>query len=1027
MSLFFIISQESYGQSKALLFQHITTETGLPSNTIYDIIQDNVGYIWIASEAGLIRYDGNRFKTYNGKTSNLIGEGVLTIYEDGKNELWIGNEKGISKFNKSTELFENFSIDDSSFNVSAIYEDKKNRLWIGTSQGVFLFDRKAKKIIANWTNFPLKKELDLNHVNSIYQDSKNRIWISTENGVFLIFMESNHEVKNIMHFINDPNNDASLKNNRINAVKEDNNGSIWLATRKGLCKLSSKIEANSEEVTFIKIQNPYNEDVEYFDMIYSVTVDDKNGLWFGYLGGVYYLESDSAILENVDVITENSLLKHNYSIKTKFIDQSGVLWIATENGIYLHDTKLNKFKAYRANQDNIESRRQNKVWSILKDKNEVVWIGTTYGLNKLVWSGKSETYEYEYIPNNTEDNTTRNKNSVTTLFELDDNYLLIGSGAGLFKFNKHSLHFTNIPIKIENAFSLDSNDFKTPSEICRGKNGVVWIGTHKGLLKYNTNNNTFKAYKLPVIPNSAGNNIIDYINFDNKNRLWIGTHSGINVFFPDKEEFHYLNDDLDLEKASVWNIYNAKDGTVWYVTYGAGLHHIIPKNNKLNFEDGCDKEEFHVEDGLSNEYMYSILPDEEENFWMSTNKGISKFNPSTKLFENYTAEDGLQSNEFNSGAFFKADDGELLFGGPSGINRFYPSDISKNMTVPNVVITGVKVNGENIKMIYDLTLKYDQNPVKFEFAALSYNKSSENSYLVKLENHDESWGSLENQTSVAYSKLLPNDYIFKVKGANSDGTWNPNVTSYKLTVTPPYWKTWWFYMLYGVFSLSIIYLIFKVRLNQVKLKAKKEYFEKQNEEKIALLKEIHHRMKNNLQIVNSLLKFQSREIEDEKIIRMFKDAQNRVLSMSLLHEKMYNSKNLKNIDIKEHLTLLISDLVKSYVVGNNVKLDVDIEDVDIGMRTLIPIGLIINEIITNALKYAFKFKKGGTITVNLKQLDAKLYELVIGDDGEGYSLEKKAEGLGTKLIQIFTKQLNGTMTKQNQPGTFYKLVFEKID
>jgi two-component sensor histidine kinase len=235
------------------------------------------------------------------------------------------------------------------------------------------------------------------------------------------------------------------------------------------------------------------------------------------------------------------------------------------------------------------------------------------------------------------------------------------------------------------------------------------------------------------------------------------------------------------------------------------------------------------------------------------------------------------------------------------------------------------------------------------------------------------------------------------------------------------------------FGLASILILLVFRGNKKKkviyklLKKQKEDITKKNEEKIAMLKEVHHRMKNNLQMVNSLLKFQSREIEDEKIIRMFKDAQNRVLSMSLLHEKMYNSKDLQHVGIKEHLTLLINDIVKSYAIGKNIKLDVDIEDVDIGMRTLVPIGLIVNEMITNTLKYAFETEKGGTITVNLRLLDSKQYELIIGDDGEGLSSEKKAEGLGTKLIQIFSKQLNGTMTKLDQSGTFYKLVFEKID
>jgi len=1025
--LFFTGSIYTYAQSKTLLFQHITTETGLPNNSTFDIMQDHVGFIWIGTSAGLTRYDGSRFITYNGKTNNLIGLNVKSIYEDSDNELWIGTEEGFSKFNRSTELFENFAIDDISLNVSTIYEDKNSRIWIGTLNGMLLFDRTSKKIIDDWSHLPLKNELDNSQVNSIFQDSKNRIWVSTENGVFLIELDSNNEAKKIKRFINDPNDNTSLKHNRVSAVKEDEKGNIWVATREGLCKLKAKIGANSEKVEFVKIQNPYNEDVEYFDMTYSITIDAKNGLWVGYLGGLYYLESGTTTLKNVNVITENSLLKHNYPMATKFIDQSGVLWCASENGIYIHDTKLNKFNVYRASQDNIESRRQNMVWSILKDKNDIVWIGTTYGLNKLVWSEKSKTYVYQYIPNNAQDSATRNKHSVTTLFELDKNYLLIGSGAGLFKVNKHTLHFTNIPINIENSSSLNPNDFKIPSEICRGENGVIWIGTHRGLLKYNTYTNTFKGYKLPITPNSTGNNIIDFVTLDTENKLWIGTHSGVNVFLPEKEEFYYLNNDLDLEKVSVWTIYNAKDGSTWYATYGLGLHHISPKGEKLNFEEGYDKEEFHVKDGLPNEYMYSILPDEEGNLWMSTNKGICKFNPSTKLFVNYTSEDGLQSNEFNSGAFFKADDGELLFGGPSGINKFYPSDITKNTTIPKVVITDVKVNDDSIKMIDNLKLKYDQTPIKIEFAALSFNHVSKNSYLIKLENYDTSWMSLQNQTSITYSKLLPGDYTFKVKAANSDGVWNTKESSCKLTINPPYWRTWWFYLLYVVFSLSLIYLIFRVQLNQVKLKTKNKYFQKQSQQKSTMLKEIHHRVKNNLQMVNSLLRLQANEVDDKKVEEMFKDARKRVFSMAKLHEKMYGSDDLQYVDIHDHFKSLIEDLIKSYSVNKRIDLDISVAKVEMGISTLIPLGLMINELITNSLKYAFVNQEDGKLFLHIRYLENNNYEMIIGDDGVGLSESVSFSGLGSKLIKIFVRQLEGSMEQLDKKGTVFKIVFKKID
>jgi len=238
-----------------------------------------------------------------------------------------------------------------------------------------------------------------------------------------------------------------------------------------------------------------------------------------------------------------------------------------------------------------------------------------------------------------------------------------------------------------------------------------------------------------------------------------------------------------------------------------------------------------------------------------------------------------------------------------------------------------------------------------------------------------------------------------------------------------------FSIAFGLVSILIL-LVFrgnkKKKVIYKLLKKQKEDISKKNEEKTILLKEIHHRVKNNLQVVNSLLKFQSREIEDKKILGMFEKAQKRVLSMAMLHEKLYRSDDLKNINIKDHFTVLIEDLIKNYAVDKKINLEINIEDIaNIGIETLTSLGLIISELITNSLKHAFKNTSQGTIIVSLKQVNVT-YELIIGDDGVGFVPKKESGGLGTKLTQIFTKQLGGTITKLNQPGTVFKIEFKKL-
>jgi two-component sensor histidine kinase/ligand-binding sensor domain-containing protein len=1024
----FIAPQNSYCQSKTLRFEHLTTESGLPRNQVYSLMQDNVGYIWAGTGDGLSRYDGYRFKTFNNKTSNLSGKHIVSIYEDKKNVLWVASNKGFSKLNKATEFFENFT-----FNITLIsekhplpatkmLEDENNQFWIGSQKGLFQFNRKESRIHKSWSSHSLKNKLDKSYITTLFQDSKNRLWVGTlKNGLFLISIGRDGTVESINNYTHKQDDITTLNHNRICDVKEDKNGVIWIATRGGLSKLTEANKLNVNAYNFKRIQNPFKKEAAYFDILSSITIDQNNNLFIGYINGVYYLSNGSDTLVNIDIITNNSQLKHNYSMNSQFIDKSGVLWLTSSNGIYKHDLFLLKFNALRVNQDEPESGRKNQVWSILKDHDQHVWLGTSYGLNKLVWSEQTNKYKYVYINNNAEESSVKNKYPIISIIECDDDHLLLSKRNGLFKFNKKNLSFTKIP--------LPAN--MTPSNICRGEKDNIWIGTSNGLLKYRLNTNEYKRYDLPKGNNS--NKRIHVVYKDTYNRIWVGTGSGINVFYPKEEKGCFIDTNSTNEYTSVWSIYSDNDGSIWYGKWGDGLAHIIPKSKNSNFETGYQVEKFHIEDGLANDYVYSVLSDDNDNLWMSTNMGLSKFNKKTKQFENYTADEGLQSNEFNSGAYFKADDGELFFGGPSGINLFYPSSISKNTTIPNVVITNIIVNGKQINNSsivvengrHEIVLKHDDNPLKFEFSSLDYSNSSKNKYKIQLENYHNTWVSVDNNTSVTYSKLPPGRYSFKVKEANHDGYWNKNITSLHIEITPPYWETWWFYMFCGCILIGLVILVFKFKLKQARLQEKNEYFKKQNEEKKTIIKEIHHRIKNNLQVVVSLLRMQSSKVKDQNVVEMFKETQKRILSMALLHEKMQQDDDLEGIDVQDHFKSLINGLVKSYAVEKTISLNIKINKIDFGMETLTPLGLIVNELITNSLKYAFVNKEKGLITVHIKQLDHQSFEMLIGDDGVGFNPETKSSGLGSKLIDVFIKQLNGSITLLNQPGTMYKIIFQK--
>ena len=296
--------------------------------------------------------------------------------------------------------------------------------------------------------------------------------------------------------------------------------------------------------------------------------------------------------------------------------------------------------------------------------------------------------------------------------------------------------------------------------------------------------------------------------------------------------------------------------------------------------------------------------------------------------------------------------------------------------------------------------------------------------------------SSTDQTYATYSNLPPGDYIFNVRARNEDGVWNQQPASYSFTITNPWFKRWWVIL---IITLIVFYIIFKIssfkerqqlkisRELEEKVKVRTTLIETQRDEKEILLKEIHHRVKNNMQVIISLLSIQSGYTKDEAALALFDEAKNRIRSMALIHEKMYQTGDLAHIDFQDYIMALTNDLIDTYSVNCDIFLDIKIEKVKFGIDTLIPLGLLLNEIISNALKYAFSNTDKGKVVINLT-IDEKAnsYTLVVGDNGSGMekgTLEKEEGSLGMELIKIFVNQLDGNIIRLNDKGTFFEIKF----
>ncbi len=809
-----------FSQRPHIKFEHISLEDGLSQSSVYDIVQDNKGFMWFATLDGLNKYDGYTITVYRNKTgdSTSISDNVINcLYVDKPQfggSLWIGSRgEGLDRFNQLNETFESYSKNDSnqlvisSKNVTSIVGTEKY-LWVGTTNGLNRIDRATKA----FKHYFVQQGLADNSVNQIFTDGSGNLWIGTATGLNRFNTET--EKFETIRF-----GDNHLENN-IRACLYSIDGYIYLGTNNGLIRYNPQSKNYKIYRDFSELKKPESNAI-------SSLVEDKEGiLWIGTeMGG----------LSSFNKKTEQFYtFMHDPSIKTSlqtneilslYQDKAGILWIGNSlGGINKWNRAAEDLSVFRHNPYNEQSLSSNQVRNIYEDSKGRIWIGTVQGgLNRFI--AEKEVFE----------------------------------------------HFKNDP---SNPNSLPNNHVRSILEDSKGR---FWIGTDGGgFCQFFPETGRFKVYKHNRNQsNSLSDNHVWRIIEDKKNRIWIATKGGgVNIFNPENETFTALRNDQQNDKSlsndEATTVFEDHLGTIWVGTFGGGLnkwdektstfkHYRYEKNNPHSIgndriyaivEDGkgrlwvgtkgsldlYDRKNdsfisYDEKDGFPNNVIMGILEDNSGNIWVSTNSGLSKFNPETKKLRNYNISDGLQSNEFLVGSFCKKSNGELIFGGIGGFNVFDPAKIKDNPNIPSVVITGFKVS--NAEMKFDtaisekklIILDHTQKDISFDFVALDYIFPQKNQYKYKLVGFDKDWVDIKFQRYATYTNLPPGDYVFKVKGSNNDEVWNEEGAQITVIIEPAIWQRTWFKVVSAIILLSIVFLAFYLRIRSIK--KRNEYLEEQ--------------------------------------------------------------------------------------------------------------------------------------------------------------------------------------------------------
>ncbi|NIM95595.1 MAG: GAF domain-containing protein [Anaerolineales bacterium] len=812
-------------QAQTIRFERLTIEDGLSQNAILAIAQDTQGFLWFGTEDGLNKYDGYEFVVYKhdpDDPTSIVDSFISSLFVDRDGQLWIGTRSGLDRYDRASGTFIHYPQDtnDPSYLegawVISLYEDQQGTLWVGTEGGGLNGIDRATGSFSHYVHDSGDPtSLSENAVRVIFEDSKGRFWVGTHDGLDLFDRISG----TFTHF-KDTSDPEGLNINDISAIFEDHQGYLWIGTEEG-----GVSRLDPESGTFLHFQADSN-DLHSLSQnrVRSIYVDRLGNLWIGTRNGLNLLPAES-----VSSLTENPHFSHYFNdpydptslgssaIWSIFEDQSGVMWFGTwGGGLSKYNRSTDRFRLYQHNPIQPNSLSDNMIWSIMEDSKGMVWVGTfNGGLNKL----DRETEEIIVYRHDEADPESLLSDDVRTLLEDPSGMVWVGTAGGLDLFDPQRetfTHFTNDP---DDPQSLSGNQVLV---LIHSHSGEIWVGTrYDGVNRFDPSTGKFTSYRNdPEDPQSLSDDRVWALYEDQFGALWVGTLGGVNVLEPGSNQFiryqHNPDDPDSLSSDSIFAFYEDSEGNMWVGTWGGGLNRFDRTTKKF--------EVYTEDDGLPNDTIYGIEADAEGHLWMSTNRGLSDFDPVNMTFQNYDKRDGLQDDEFNVGAHFKSTSGEFFFGGIGGFTAFYPGDIQQNPHAPEIVITTFYKYNEPVR--HDLLpnehidLSYTDDFIAFEFAALDFYAPDNNQYAYMLEGFDQDWVVAGTRRYVSYTNLDGGEYVFRVKGSNSDGVWNEEGVSVSISVTPPIWETTWFQLVSIVVVAAIIFTGYRLRVRGIQARSR---------------------------------------------------------------------------------------------------------------------------------------------------------------------------------------------------------------
>jgi PAS domain S-box-containing protein len=823
--------------AQSLGFEHYTVKEGLSQSEVSCFFQDREGFLWIGTQNGLNKFDGYSFEKFfhdPSDTSSISNNWIFSVTEDANGNMIVGTKGGLNRLDKKTGRFSRLPYkkgtspitDNFVYGVTA----DDSFIYVNIPPVLSIINCETGEVNSFWNDFDYQGALYDRHC-PILKSNDGLLWLGTPaNGLYTFDLKSGtfNRMDNVL------SGNGGQMSNQITALHEDREGNILVGTSNGLA-----------------VYSPLNGKVRYF----SHDENDSRGL------------------------------SHSF-IRSLFCDQQGSIWVGTEGGglnrmIYDKTKGKVRWQQFRSHPSDRYSLSHDIVYALYEDRSNNLWIGTLAGIDKTDLKKKNVRY---YKRSDNPDFFDLPDNVIASVFKNDDGKLWIGSwGKGLFVLDRNTRKVVNyqagqkgnlaIPenhvhvlfrdsyrriwlstrngIAIYHAFSgrfIPVQDFfKAPNFDCfankrvycmmEDSRGEIWVGTSDGIVILNLTTKSARFMRSDDGLLAICSNLVYSILEDQQKEIWITTSNGLNRYWPETgkmvsyksslENANTICDDFTI------SLFEDRNQDIWIGTV-SGLNKYIRKDSIFQY--------YSLKEGLPSNIVYDIIDDSKGNLWFSTGGGLAMLNPEAPEIR-FNVLEVFKGLEFNLKAVLRSQDGEVFFGGIDGLVSFYPDSLTVNRYIPPIRFTSFERESEGKKEKINVTdreveLSYKDYSFTIEFSALDFTQPDKNWYAYQMEGISDHWHELGNLRFVHFTNLAPGDYVFRVKGSNNDGIWNEEATSLRIRIHPPWWRSHYAYLGYGVFLVLLIYMYVLVRERKL-IREKKELEVKVQERtsEIALQKE----------------------------------------------------------------------------------------------------------------------------------------------------------------------------------------------